>query len=276
MSIACYSPRLAARWQALQRQGRSAFIPFIMAGDGGLAFTQTLLPTLVSAGADIIELGMPFSDPMADGVTIQEAGRRALDAGTTLDGILACVAQFRAEDDTTPLILMGYYNPIYHRGVKTFAQDAAAAGVDGIILVDVPPEEDEVAPILQQYSLDFIRLITPTTTHGRLQQIQARASGFLYYVAVAGVTGTKSASTDDIAKAVTLAKQYTRLPIGVGFGIRTPEAAAEVAKVADAVIVGSLLVDVLSKNRHKGDEVCRETLATTASAIAHAVHTKQG
>lgn len=235
--------RLGRRFAACAAEGRAALITFVTAGDPDLDRSAHVLAALVAGGADIIELGMPFTDPMADGPAIQAGNLRSLGSGTTLAKVLAIVAAFRVADDVTPLILMGYFNPILAYGIDRFAADAAAAGLDGTIVVDLPPEEDaELAPMLRRRGLHNVRLATPTTDDRRLPSVLAGASGFLYYVAVAGVTGTASAADTDIAAAVARLRAYTRLPVAVGFGIKTPAQAAAVARHADGVVVGSALV----------------------------------
>ena len=236
--------RIEQRFAALKREGRAGLITYLTCGDPDAESFAQILAGLPPAGADLIEVGVPFSDPMADGPAIQAAGLRALKAGMTLPRVLAIVRGFRAQDEKTPIVLMGYYNPIYHYGVAEFLADANAAGVDGLIVVDLPPEHDEELCIpAKAAGLDFIRLATPTTDDKRLPQVLKNTQGFLYYVAVAGVTGTKSATGDVITAAVTRLKKHTDLPVAVGFGIRTPAQAAAVAKVADAAVVGSALVD---------------------------------
>jgi tryptophan synthase alpha chain len=236
--------RIDARFAALKREQRAGLVTYLTCGDPDAASFATMLAGLPAAGADLIEIGVPFSDPMADGPAIQAAGLRALKAGMTVAKMLAIVRGFRAKDEQTPIVLMGYYNPIYHYGVAKFLADAKAAGVDGLIVVDLPPEHDEELCLpAQKAGLDFIRLATPTTDDKRLPQVLANTQGFLYYVAVAGVTGTKSAADDVITQAVTRLKRHTDLPVAVGFGIRTPAQAAAVARVADAAVVGSALVE---------------------------------
>jgi tryptophan synthase alpha chain len=236
--------RIDARFAALKREGRAGLITYLTCGDPDAESFAQILAGLPQAGADLIEVGVPFSDPMADGPAIQAAGLRALKAGMTLAKVLTIVRGFRAKDGETPIVLMGYYNPIEHYGVAKFLADANAAGVDGLIVVDLPPEHDEELCIpAKAAGLDFIRLATPTTDDKRLPQVLKNTQGFLYYVAVAGVTGMKSASGDVITGAVTRLKKHTDLPVAVGFGIRTPAQAAAVAKVADAAVVGSALVD---------------------------------
>ncbi|MCF3935993.1 tryptophan synthase subunit alpha [Acuticoccus sp. M5D2P5] len=240
--------RIKARFDALAEEGRAALVTFVSAGDPDLATSAAILDGLPHAGADVIELGMPFTDPMADGPAIQAASRRALDAGGSLAATLGLVRNFRKKDDTTPIVLMGYYNPIYHRGVADFLKAATDAGVDGLIVVDLPPEEDdELCLPAREAGLDFIRLATPTTDDARLPAVLANTSGFLYYVAIAGITGTASAAAADIGRAVARLKAATTLPVGVGFGVKTPDQAAEIARVADAVVVGSAIVDVIAK-----------------------------
>jgi tryptophan synthase alpha chain len=236
--------RIEQRFAELKRDGRAGLITYLTCGDPDAASFARILEGLPQAGADLIEIGVPFSDPMADGPAIQAAGLRALKTGMTLPKVLEIVRGFRANDNATPLVLMGYYNPIYHYGVAKFLADAKRADVDGLIVVDLPPEHDEELCLpAQQAGIDFIRLATPTTDDRRLPQVLANTRGFLYYVAVAGVTGTKSAADDVVTAAVTRMKRHTTLPVAVGFGIRTPAQAAAVARVADAAVVGSALVD---------------------------------
>ncbi len=236
--------RIDDKFAALKAQGRKALITFVMAGDPDeAAFVQTL-DSLPASGADLIEIGMPFTDPGADGPAIQAAGLRALQSGMTLKRTLELVQQFRVKHEETPVILMGYMNPILAYGVKNFTVDAAQCGVDGVIIVDLPPEEaDEIAPYAAEVSLDLIRLITPTTTQERLQKILQGASGFLYYVSITGVTGTKSADTAEVGKHIAQIRQHTNLPIAVGFGIKTSQDAAKMGTIADAVVVGSALIE---------------------------------
>ncbi|WP_419816247.1 tryptophan synthase subunit alpha [Glacieibacterium sp.] len=238
--------RLSRTFAACAAQNRAALVTFVTAGDPGPEMSARVLRSLVAGGADIVEIGMPFSDPMADGPAIQAGNIRALGAGATLIRLLTMVRDFRAHDAETPLILMGYFNPVLAYGVERFAADAHAAGLDGTIIVDLPPEEDaELAPSLQRHGLHMIRLATPTTDTRRLPAVVAGASGFLYYVAVAGITGANSATAEDIGAAVARLRTATDMPIAVGFGIRTPEAAAAVARVADAVVVGSAIVSMI-------------------------------
>jgi tryptophan synthase alpha chain len=238
------SGRITRRFAALKAAGRAGLVTYLTCGDPDAETFARLLAELPASGADLIEIGMPFSDPMADGPSVQAAGQRALKAGMTLKGVLAAVRRFRAQDGETPIVLMGYFNPIFIHGPERFLADAKAAGVDGLIVVDLPPEHDAelCLPALAQ-GLDFIRLATPTTDDARLPAVLAHTAGFIYYVSVAGVTGTKSAAAAGIAAAVARLKRHSTLPVAVGFGIRTPEQAAAVARVADAVVVGSALVD---------------------------------
>ena len=238
--------RIDARFAELKKQGRSAFVTFLMAGDPDPATSLAIIKALPKAGADIIEIGMPFTDPMADGPAIQAAGLRALKAGMTLKKTLDMVRAFRAGDTATPLVLMGYYNPIYIYGVDKFLADAKSAGVDGLIIVDLPPEEDtELCLPAIKAGLNFIRLATPTTDDKRLPAVLANTSGFVYYVSITGITGSASADTTAVRDAVARIKRHTRLPVCVGFGIRTPEAARGIAQNADGAVVGTALVDAL-------------------------------
>ena len=241
--------RISGRFAALKTEGRGGLVTFLTAGDPDLETSREILMGLPAAGADIIELGMPFSDPMADGPAIQAASLRALKSGMTLKKTLDLVADFRRQDDETPIVLMGYYNPIYIHGVDAFVAAAKKAGVDGLIIVDLPPEEvDELWVPARDAGIDFIFLTAPTSDDARLPVIVERASGFVYYVSITGITGTQSADAADIEKAVQRIRRHTDLPIGVGFGIKTPRQAAEIASVADACVVGSALVDIIAKN----------------------------
>ena len=243
--------RIDRRFRALKDEGRAGLVTFTMAGDPDGPVSLELLKALPGAGADLIELGMPFTDPMADGPAIQAAGLRALKAGTTLEGTLAMVADFRQGDDATPIILMGYYNPIYIHGVERFIREAMAAGVDGLIIVDLPPEEDaELCIPANEAGLNFIRLATPTTDAARLPAVLENTSGFLYYVSIAGITGTATPDYGNVAAAVRRLKASTSLPVAVGFGVKTADSAAIIAASADAIVVGSAIVDVL---RHSLD-----------------------
>jgi len=238
--------RIDTRFADLKREGRSAFITFLMAGDPDPKTSLDIIKALPKAGADIIEIGMPFTDPMADGPAIQAAGLRALKAGMTLKKTLAMVREFRNADDATPLVLMGYYNPVYIYGVDKFLVDAKSAGVDGLIIVDLPPEEDsELCLPAMKAGLNFIRLATPTTDDKRLPAVLANTSGFVYYVSITGITGAASADKAVVGEAVARIKRHTKLPVCVGFGIRTPEAARGIAETANGAVVGTALVDTL-------------------------------
>ncbi len=240
--------RIEKRFAVVKAQGRAALVTFVMGGDPDPALSLDILKTLAKSGADVIEVGMPFSDPMADGPAIQAAGRRALHAGMTLPGVLKIVAEFRKADADTPIILMGYYNPIYVYGVDKFLADATAAGADGMIVVDLPPEEDEelCLPALKA-GLSFIRLATPTTDDARLPAVLANMSGFVYYVSITGVTGAARPDYSRVATAVKRIKAHTDLPIAVGFGVKDAAAAREIAQNADGVVVGSALIDALAR-----------------------------
>jgi tryptophan synthase alpha chain len=241
------SDRIERRFAELRSEGRAGLITFLTAGDPDAPTSARLLAELPAAGADLIELGMPFSDPMADGPAIQASSLRALKAGMTLRGVLELVRGFRAHDARTPLILMGYFNPIWSYGPARFLDDAKAAGVDGLIVVDLPPEEDDelCRPALAA-GLNFIRLATPTTDEARLPRVLTNTSGFLYYVSVTGITGVGRPVTELVGEAVERIRRHTDLPVAVGFGLRTPEQAAEIARVADAAVVGSALVEVIA------------------------------
>jgi tryptophan synthase alpha chain len=241
--------RIARRFASLRQEGRAGLVTYLTAGDPDRDTSARLFAGLPPAGADLVEIGMPFSDPMADGPVIQEAGQRALKQGMNLLGTLALVHELRRGDDATPIVLMGYYNPIYRYGAEAFPRDAVDAGVDGVIVVDLPPEEDaELAGPARRAGLDIIRLATPTSDERRLSRIVDGASGFIYYVAIAGITGTRSADSADVAAAVTRLRRFTWLPVVVGFGIRTPEQAAQVARAADAAVVGTALVQRVALN----------------------------
>ena len=246
------STRIDRRFAALKKEGRAALVTFIMAGDPDYDTSLAVAKALPKAGADIIELGMPFTDPMADGPAIQAAGLRALKAGQRMTRTLSLVRDFRKDDDETPIILMGYYNPIYIYGSERFLADAKAAGVDGLIIVDLPPEEDEelCLPALKA-GLNFIRLATPTTDDKRLPKVLTNTSGFVYYVSVTGVTGTAAPDTSKVTGAVARIKRHTRLPVAVGFGVKTAQQARAIAEGADGVVVGSALVDALFKSLDK-------------------------
>lgn len=241
--------RIERRFAELSKVGRTAFVPFITAGDPDIEKSREILLGLPAAGADLIELGMPFSDPMADGPAIQAASIRALNAGQTMDRTLDMVREFRTRDSGTPIILMGYYNPIYIYGVERFVASAKDAGVDGIIVVDVPPEaDDELCIPAVNEGLCFIRLATPTTDAARLPSVLQNTSGFVYYVSITGITGTAAADLADVRTQVENIRAASSLPVGVGFGIKTPEQVAEMSEYADAVIVGSVLVTEIAQN----------------------------
>ena len=238
----------------LRAQGRKAFVSYIMAGDPDVATSLALMKGLPAAGVDVIELGMPFTDPMADGPTIQLAGQRALEGGQTLQRTLDMVAEFRKDDDITPIVMMGYYNPIYSRGVERFLADATAAGVDGLIVVDLPPEEDEELCIpANRAGMNFIRLATPTTDDRRLPKVLQNTSGFVYYVSITGITGAAAAEAGDVAPEVARIKAATDLPVIVGFGIRSPETAKAIASVADGAVVGTAIVKLVEEKRPVAD-----------------------
>jgi len=235
--------RISRRFAALKAEGRAGFVTFVTAGDPDPAASLAILKGLPGAGADVIELGMPFTDPMADGPAIQAANLRALANGASLARTLEMVRAFRADDDATPLVLMGYYNPIHHYGVDRFLADAVTAGVDGLIVVDLPPEEDrELCLPALAAGLNFIRLTTPTTDDKRLPTVLRNTSGFVYYVSITGITGAASADESKVAEAVARLKRHTDLPVAVGFGIKTPQGAAAIARVADAAVVGSAII----------------------------------
>ncbi|MDB5734578.1 MAG: trpA [Alphaproteobacteria bacterium] len=265
--------RLAARFAALKKQGRAAFVPFITAGDPDMDTSFAILEKLPAAGADVIELGIPFSDPMADGPAVQASSVRALKAGASLPKVLEMVRKFRKADGITPIVLMGYYNSIHAFGTARFVHDAAAVGVDGLIVVDLPIEEDEVlrVPALAQ-GVDLIRFVTPTTDDARLKCIVADASGYLYYVSVAGVTGTKSVPEEEVRAAIARVRAATGLPCTVGFGIRSPEQAAAIARIADGVVVGSAIVGKVADNLSAGkDKIVAEVLEL-ARSLAGSTH----
>jgi tryptophan synthase alpha chain len=261
--------RIDARFAELKREGRAAFITFLMAGDPDLDTSLAIIKALPKAGADIIEIGMPFTDPMADGPAIQASGLRALKAGTTLKKTLALVREFRKGDAATPLVLMGYYNPIYIYGVDKLLADAKSTGVDGLIIVDLPPEEDtELCLPAMRAGLNFIRLATPTTDDKRLPAVLANTSGFVYYVSITGITGSASADTTQVGEAVARIKRHTKLPVCVGFGIRTPEAARSIAENADGAVVGTALVDALRGSLDAGGRATAKTVDAVADLVA--------
>jgi tryptophan synthase alpha chain len=261
--------RIDACFAELKKKDRSAFITFLMAGDPDPATSLEIIKALPKAGADIIEIGMPFTDPMADGPAIQAAGLRALKAGMTLKKTLELVRAFRTGNDTTPLVLMGYYNPIYIYGVDKFLVDAKSAGVDGLIIVDLPPEEDtELCLPAIKAGLNFIRLATPTTDDKRLPAVLANTSGFVYYVSVTGITGSASADASVVGNAVGRIKRHTKLPVCVGFGIRTPEAARGIAAHADGAVVGTALVDALRASLDPDGRASAKTIGAVADLTA--------
>ena len=266
--------RIDTRFAELRKQGRAAFVTFLMAGDPDPATSLAIIKALPQAGADIIEIGMPFTDPMADGPAIQAAGLRALKAGMTLNKTLDMVRKFREGDNVTPIVLMGYYNPIFIHGVDAFLTDAKAAGVDGLIIVDLPPEEDDelCIPALRA-GLNFIRLATPTTDDKRLPAVLANTSGFVYYVSITGITGSASANATQVGEAVARIKRHIALPVCVGFGIRTPEAARDIARAANGAVVGSALVDAL---RASLDAEGRATALTVGAVTDLAASLAQG
>jgi tryptophan synthase alpha chain len=261
--------RIDRRFAALKDEGRAALVTFLMAGDPDFATSLDIVKALPKAGADVIELGMPFTDPMADGPAIQMAGLRALKSGGRMTKTLDLVRQFRAGDDATPIVLMGYYNPIYIYGVERFLVDAKAAGVDGLIVVDLPPEEDgELCLPALKAGLNFIRLATPTTDDKRLPMVLRNTSGFVYYVSVAGITGSAAPDASRVSDAVARIKRQTALPVAVGFGVRTAESAAAIARGADAVVVGSALIDVLKKTLDADDKPTAGTVAAVTEFVA--------
>jgi tryptophan synthase alpha chain len=261
--------RIDTRFAELKREGRSAFVAFLMAGDPDLDTSLAIIKALPQAGADVIEIGMPFTDPMADGPAVQASGLRALKAGTTLKKTLALVRDFRAGDDATPIVLMGYYNPIYIYGVEKFVADAKSAGVDGLILVDLPAEEDDelCVPALAA-GLNFIRLVPPTADDKRLSVVLENTSGFVYYVSITGITGGAAADIAAVTEAVARIKRHTKLPVCVGFGIRTPEAARAVAQNADGAVVGTALVDALRDSLDAGGRATSRTVGAVADLVA--------
>ncbi|MDN5002841.1 tryptophan synthase subunit alpha [Bradyrhizobium sp. GCM10027634] len=261
--------RIDTRFAELKKQGRSAFVTFLMAGDPDPATSLEIVKALPKSGADVIEIGMPFTDPMADGPSIQAAGLRALKAGMTLKKTIELVRGFRKDDDATPIVLMGYYNPIYIYGVDKFLVDAKSAGVDGLIIVDLPPEEDdELCLPAMKAGLNFIRLATPTTDDKRLPAVLSNTSGFVYYVSIAGITGAAAADANAVGEAVARIKRHTQLPVCVGFGIRTPEAARAIAEKADGSVVGTALVDALKNSLDAEGRATAKTVNAVAELTA--------
>ncbi len=254
--------RIKKRFKDLKNKGRSGLITFITAGDPDIKTSLQILKKLPTSGADFIELGMPFSDPMADGPAIQASSLRALNNGASMENTLNMVHEFRREDTTTPIILMGYFNPIYLYGIDKFVIDAAKAGVDGFIIVDLPPEESEMRKPVEQAGLSFIYLVAPTTDSKRLPLITKHATGFIYYVSITGITGTMSPTNSSIESAVNKLKLHTDLPIAVGFGITTKEKARNISKHADAVVVGSAFVNKISESLNKDGSTKRDCVAS--------------
>ena len=263
------STRIDARFNALKAQDRAALVTFLMAGDPDPETSQALIRALPAAGADVIEIGIPFTDPMADGPAIQAAGLRALKAGMTLRRTLALVKDFRATDNYTPIVLMGYFNPIYVYGVPAFVQDAKQAGVDGLIIVDLPPEEDqELCLPAREAGLNFIRLATPTTDQRRLPRVLENTSGFVYYVSLTGITGAALADYAGVSEAVKRIKQHSSLPIVVGFGVKSADNAAQLAANADGVVVGSALINALKSTLDHNDKAGSQTISAVTNLVA--------
>ena len=265
--------RIKARFEALARQGRGALIPFLEACDPDLETSLAILEGMPGAGADLIEIGVPFTDPMADGPIIQAAANRGLRAGVTMSRVLEMVRRFRERDDATPVILMGYLNPVESYGAARFCVDAAAAGVDGLIVVDLPPEEADLleAPA-EAAGLDIIRLVAPTTTSERLPTVLRGASGFIYYVSITGITGTRSATEADLIAALPRLRAATRLPVAVGFGVRTPQQAAEAVRVADAAVVASALIQTLAASLDEQGRAGPDTVRLVLDQVASLAH----
>ncbi|MGZ5837278.1 MAG: tryptophan synthase subunit alpha [Xanthobacteraceae bacterium] len=263
------SSRIDRRFAALKKEGRAALVTFTMAGDPDYATSLALTKALPKAGADVIELGMPFTDPMADGPAVQAAGLRALGSGQNMIKTLAMVREFRANDNDTPIVLMGYYNPIYVYGVEKFLGDAKSAGVDGMIVVDLPPEEDEelCLPALKA-GLSFIRLATPTTDDKRLPAVLANTSGFVYYVSITGITGSAAPDAGKVGTAVTRIKRHTALPVCVGFGVRNAESAAAIARNADGVVVGSALVGAVKESLDASGKATTRTVKAVTDLVS--------
>jgi len=260
--------RIDQKFKDLQAEGRAALVTFVMAGDPDIETSLAVVKALPGAGADVIEVGMPFTDPMADGPAIQAAGLRALKAQTTLAKVLSLVTEFRKADATTPIVLMGYYNPVYIYGVERFLEDAKAAGVDGMIIVDLPPEEDaELCLPALKAGLNFIRLATPTTDDKRLPAVLANTSGFVYYVSITGITGAAVPVYDQVGAAVKRIKAHTSLPVAVGFGVKNAQSAAAIAREADGVVVGSALVDALRGSLDSEGRATSGTVEAVASLV---------
>jgi tryptophan synthase alpha chain len=261
--------RIDRRFAELARESRAAFVTFTMAGDPDTRTSLEILKALPKAGADVLELGMPFTDPMADGPAVQAGGLRALKAGQDMKKTLGMVRAFRKDDDSTPIVLMGYYNPIYIYGVTKFLADAKGAGVDGLIVVDLPPEEDDelCLPALNA-GLNFIRLATPTTDDKRLPAVLANTSGFVYYVSITGITGSAAPDADKVRSAVTRIKRHTQLPVAVGFGVRTAKQARAIAQSAEGVVVGSALVDAIKSSLDKNGKATGKTVKAVTTLVA--------
>lgn len=261
--------RIDARFSKCALEGRAALVTFVMCGDPDIATSLAILKALPGAGADLLEIGMPFTDPMADGPTIQAAGLRALKAGASLKKTIQVVADFRAGDPDTPVVLMGYYNPIYIYGVERFLADAKAAGVDGLIVVDLPPEEDsELCLPALKAGLNFVRLATPTTDEKRLPTVLTNTSGFVYYVSIAGITGSATPDYSQVAAAVARIKSHTNLPVAVGFGVKNAQSAAEIAAHADGVVVGSALIDALKNSLDAENRATPNSVAAVTDLVA--------
>ncbi len=261
--------RIADRFAACAREGRAALVTYVMAGDPDPLTAQALVDALPAAGADVIELGMPFSDPMADGPSIQAAGLRALKAGMSLKGTLETARRFREKDQATPIVMMGYYNPIYIYGVERFLADAKASGIDGLIVVDLPPEMDgELCLPALAAGIAFIRLATPTTDDKRLPKVLKNTSGFVYYVSMTGITGGKIADYGKVSDAVARIKRHTSLPVAVGFGVKTPENAAAIASGADGVVVGTALIDALKATLTPDDKATAGSVAAVTGLVS--------
>ncbi len=261
--------RIADRFAACAREGRAALVTYVMAGDPDPLTAQALVDALPAAGADVIELGMPFSDPMADGPSIQAAGLRALKAGMSLKGTLETARRFREKDQATPIVMMGYYNPIYIYGVERFLADAKASGIDGLIVVDLPPEMDgELCLPALAAGIAFIRLATPTTDDKRLPKVLKNTSGFVYYVSMTGITGGKIADYGKVSDAVARIKRHTSLPVAVGFGVKTPENAAAIASGADGVVVGTALIDALKATLTPDDKATAGSIAAVTGLVS--------
>jgi tryptophan synthase alpha chain len=269
--------RLGARFTELKAAGRKAFIPFLSAGDPDFETSLGILQRLPGAGADVIELGMPFSDPMADGPAVQASSLRALKAGASMIRTLELVRKFRKADGKTPIVLMGYFNPIHAYGSARFIRDAAAVGADGLIVVDLPPEEDDVLRLpAQAQGMDVIRLATPTSDAARLGKILDGANGFIYYVSITGVTGSKNFEASQVRSAVARIRKATGLPVAVGFGVKTPEHAAEIAQIADAVVVGSAIVSHIAEKIHAPRAELIASVVELCRALAASTHAASG